>query len=191
MKSTTPVSTIHSGNIERLLTGVALTVVLSLGLQGVGHPAAHGLEVPATSPLPQTAALKQVEAPAATTSNRQPLPDGTYLYGQSARVNQIGMAYLVFEVSKNKVVGAFYMPQSSFDCFHGNLNQDELALTIVNSYEKTSYPYEVALKTEATSASVGSSVVPTGLDGYQPISQLGGNEKRILSTCKANFGVRL
>jgi hypothetical protein len=186
MKSTAPTSIGFSRSFEKLFTGAALTFALSLVAQGFVSSIAHSSEVPAMR-LIQHSRLSS----APSTSAKQPLQDGTYLYGQSSKADQVGAVYLVFEVNKNKVVGAFYMPQSSFDCFHGNLKNNELALTIVNSYERTSYPYEVALKTEATSASEVSPVVPTGLEGYQPLNRLSNNDQRILSTCKANFAAHL
>jgi hypothetical protein len=186
MKSTAPTSTIFSRSFEKLFTGVALTFALGLVVQGLVNPIAHSSEVPASRSLYSTRI-----ASVPSTAAKQPLQDGTYLYGQSSKAEQVGMAYLVFEVNRNKVVGAFYMPQSSFDCFHGNLKNNELALTIVNSYERTSYPYEVALKTEAASASEVNPTVPTGLEGYQPLNRLSDNDQRILSTCRANFAAHL
>ena len=77
----------------------------------------------------------------------QTLPgDGIYLYGQSAEPEQIGQAYMVFEARQGKVVGAFYMPRSSFDCFYGDLGSQQMALKIVDSYGEGTYDYAIALE---------------------------------------------
>ncbi|MGA7934989.1 MAG: hypothetical protein WCA35_15690 [Kovacikia sp.] len=183
MKSTAPLSSFFPRSFEKLFAGVALTFALSLAAQAFGNAVAHSSEVPA----PMLTKHAEVSSTPGSTAQK-PLQNGTYLYSQSPKADQIGATYLVFEVTGDRVVGAFYMPQSSFDCFHGNLKKTELALTIVNSYEKTSYPYGVALSKETNSASGVDAAVPTGLAGYFPIQRLSSNDQRILSTCKANFG---
>ncbi|HEY9625776.1 MAG TPA: hypothetical protein V6C84_00605 [Coleofasciculaceae cyanobacterium] len=117
------------------------------------------------------------------------LTDGTYLYGQSQVAEQMGSAYMVFEVNQGKLLGAFYMPRSSFDCFYGNLEADRVALTVVDSYEKSAYPYDVALETSAPVAMAGEETIsaPVGLEGFQRLENLSENDQRILSTCKANY----
>ena len=75
--------------------------------------------------------------------------DGVYLYGQSPQPNTIGSEYLVFEVNQGQVIGGFYMPSSSFDCFYGSVEAQKLALTVVDSYEQTPHPYAVALQSES------------------------------------------
>jgi hypothetical protein len=171
--ASTTAHTVASRWFEKLLTGVALTCALSLAMQGV----AHSSDVPAAQkPVAQE-----------TSGASRILPDGNYLYGQAAKAGQLGATYLVFEVNKGKVNGAFYMPQSSFDCVHGTLQTQRLALTVVNSYEHESYPYAVALRTGGASASAtGPDVAPIGLEGFHPIKQLSANDQRILSTCKAS-----
>jgi hypothetical protein len=115
------------------------------------------------------------------------MPDGSYLYGQAPKAGQLGATYLVFEVHKGNITGAFYMPQSSFDCVHGTFQAQQLALTVVNSYEQASYPYAVALQGGSTSASsTQPDIAPIGLEGYYPIKKLSATDRRILSTCKAS-----
>ena len=125
-------------------------------------------------------------------SSPQPIPfleDGTYLYGQSAEAEQVGSAYMVFDVMGQDVVGAFYMPSSSFDCFQGIIQADELALTIHDSYGEGSFPFSVALVTnEEAIASDGTVIVPgKSLDGFQPIEGVSDNDQRILATCRADL----
>lgn len=116
----------------------------------------------------------------------QLLEDGVYLYGQSEQPEQIGSEYLVFEVNQGKVTGGFYMPRSSFDCFYGNVEDNQLALTVIDSYEQTLHPYAVALATADSVASDSGTAVPVGLEGYHRINTLGEIDQQILSTCKAD-----
>lgn len=146
-----------------------------------------------SGPLPAYSADTEDQRAATTPSllaqaeNHQPLEDGVYLYGQSPERDQIGSEYLVFEVTQGEVVGAFYMPRSSFDCFYGSFEADQLALTVIDSYERTEHPYAVALESTGTVADASGEVVtPVGLQGYHPIADLNANDQRILDICKAD-----
>ncbi|XHX79962.1 MAG: hypothetical protein RBJ76_08575 [Stenomitos frigidus ULC029] len=166
--------------IEKLLTGVALTCALSLAMQSIVHASASNNDVPTAQAL---AANVTSVSPAVGSS----MPNGTYLYGQAPKAGQLGATYLVFEINKGNVTGAFYMPRSSFDCVHGTVQTQQLALTVVNSYEKASYPYAVGLQPGGLSASATRpEVTPIALEGYHPIKQLSAGDRRILSTCKAS-----
>jgi hypothetical protein len=115
------------------------------------------------------------------------LPNGVYLYGQSAKPEQIGKAYFVFEVRQGKLVGALYMPRSSFDCAYGSVQSDKVALTVVDAYDKTQNPYAIALERNASVASSENPVIsPIGLEGFHQISNVSANDQRILNTCKAD-----
>ncbi len=114
------------------------------------------------------------------------MADGVYLYGQSAQPQTIGSEYLVFEVTAGSVVGGFYMPRSSFDCFHGSLQAEKLALTVIDSYEQTAHPYSVALAAGEPTASAGGSAAPLGLEGYHRIAELSEIDQQVLTTCKAS-----
>lgn len=119
--------------------------------------------------------------------NAPALTNGVYLYGQSVEPSKIGSEYLVFEVNQGQIVGGFYMPRSSFDCFYGNVEADKLALTVVDSYERTAHPYAVALQAEGAVASAdGQVAAPMGLEGYHRLSQLSDTDQQILATCKAD-----
>jgi hypothetical protein len=116
-----------------------------------------------------------------------PLADGTYLYGQSPQRDQAGQAYFVFEVTQGKVVGALYMPNSSFDCASGGFNAQELSLTVVNSYDRTTNPFAIALDTTSTVASTTNpSLKQIGLDGFHLLA-VADSDRRILNVCKADF----
>lgn len=92
--------------------------------------------------------------------------DQIYLYGQSPKADEIKQEYFVFEVRQSKVVGAFYLPRSAFYCFYGNLEQTQLNLTVVDTYDGTTSPYSV------------------NLQQYYPIPTVSENDRRILGICK-------
>lgn len=173
MKLPASLTSLFNGDRTKRFTGILLTVTLGLVSQGVMSPAANSAEMIAKSQPVKAASLLQ---------------DGVYLYGQSAKADQIGAAYLVFEVKQHQVVGAFYMPNSSFDCFNGTLQSDRMALNIRNSYEQKTYSHSVALRSETVSASATTpATAKTGLAGYHPIQQVSQNDQRLLSTCKASL----
>jgi hypothetical protein len=113
------------------------------------------------------------------------LPDGIYLYGQSPQPNQIGSAYLVLQVKDRQVAGAFYMPSSSFDCFQGEIRQQQLALTVTNSEEQTRYPYSLALQTQENVAATQPEAMPMTPAGYHAISQVSPRDREILAICRS------
>jgi hypothetical protein len=115
------------------------------------------------------------------------LPDGVYLYGQSAQPEQIGQGYFVFEVNRGKVIGALYMPRSSFDCASGSFKDNQLALRVVNSYDRTTNPYEIAVERSSTVASTGNPTQEIGLQGFHRLPTVSENDQRILNVCKADF----
>jgi hypothetical protein len=126
-------------------------------------------------------------APTSDLLNRQALPDGVYLYGQAETPDQVGSAYMVFTVTDSRVVGAFYMPYSSFDCFHGEFQPDRLALNVVDSYDRSVHPYSVALDTSSPVAAANGAAVPAGLEGFHQIQTVSENDQRILATCQADY----
>lgn len=120
-------------------------------------------------------------------SSDTPFADGIYLYGQSPEPQQIGSEYLVFEVKQGKVAGGFYMPHSSFDCFYGNVKSNQLALTVIDSYEKTPHSYDVALQSEGFVAQAeGATAIPVGLEGYHRLDSMTKIDQQVLSTCRTN-----
>ncbi|NJR38593.1 MAG: hypothetical protein HC781_06775 [Leptolyngbyaceae cyanobacterium CSU_1_4] len=166
--------------IKKPVTGLLLT----LGLAGAGLPSlpASSTEAPVSftkSALPKVAQIAQ-------SSTIQPLADGVYLYGQSPERDQLNSTYLVFEVTRGQIMGAFYMPRSSFDCVYGNLQSDQLALNVVDSYSRESYPYAVALQGGGAIANAQGSVPPVTLEGMHRIDNINSNDQRLLSTCKAD-----
>lgn len=158
------------------------SVLLSLGFGFIGLPST--LAYSQTESAVREAATETVSQVA----TRQALPDGVYLYGQADQPDQIGSAYMVFEVQQNQVIGAFYMPYSSFDCFHGEFQAEQLALNVVDSYDRTSYPYAVALESGAPVASAtGEVVAPTEIEGFQRLENLSESDRNILATCQTDL----
>lgn len=107
-----------------------------------------------------------------------------YLYGQSSQPEQIGQDYLVFEVRENKLVGAFYMPQSEFACFYGEVDGQHMNLNVVDPYSQETFAYGVPLEAQSNIAQgdgqIASSLAP---QGYEQINTISDNDQRILNTC--------
>jgi len=162
-------STLSSSSVGQIDPMQSAQTRLVLGSQSVGQPDE----------------TRSLTAQAPNQSPRQPLVDGQHLYGQSPEADTIGSAYMVFDVSGSDVVGAFYMPHSSFDCFHGSFQANELALTIRDSYEQEQFAYSVALITQEAIASDGTPQLSTQLEGYHPIDTLSEGDRTILETCRA------
>lgn len=118
-------------------------------------------------------------------ANPAALTDGTHLYGSTSQPQQIGETYMVFEAQGDRVVGGFYQPSSSFDCFYGNLNGDRLALTVVNSYSQDRYPFALAVSRDSQVAGRSGSSANVEIPGFQSLNELGEVDRHILSTCQA------
>ncbi|MGB3308355.1 MAG: hypothetical protein WBG32_15405 [Nodosilinea sp.] len=116
------------------------------------------------------------------------LPEaGRYLFGQVPQPDKIGQGYVVLERTGDRVYGALYYPSSSFDCFYGQVEGTDLAMTIVNSYDQEAYPYSLALAdgpAVATSETNGD-LAPFGLSGFFALDTLSDNDHRMLDVCQA------
>ncbi len=126
--------------------------------------------------------LAPVNAFADSTANA-PLADGVYLYGEAPVAAQPGSIYMVFEVTGRRTVGAFYMPSSSFDCFHGDISSTRLDLTVIDSYEQTSHPYSLAVQTQPILAA-GQAGAEFSISGFSHIEALSELDEHILQTCQ-------
>jgi hypothetical protein len=166
--------------IEKPVTGLLLT----LGLAAIALPSLSAASVETSDSFTKSATPKATQL--AQGSTAQPLADGIYLYGQAPERDQLNSAYLVFEVTQGQIVGAFYMPRSSFDCVYGNMQADQLALNVVDSYSRETYPYAVALEGGGAIADAQGAAVPVTLEGMHRITNLNSNDQRLLSTCKAD-----
>ncbi|MEM8604144.1 MAG: hypothetical protein AAGF24_09960 [Cyanobacteria bacterium P01_H01_bin.121] len=135
-----------------------------------------------------------LEAPITATGTGSDLASSTdtqsYLYGEVAEPEQIGHTYIVLEQAGQQVVGAFYQPRSSYDCFVGRVEADRLNLTVTATYTNEIFAYQIALADSTAIASLNSTqlISPERLiqpDGFELLPELSANDQRILSTCKA------
>ncbi|MCD8485839.1 MAG: hypothetical protein LRZ84_03565 [Desertifilum sp.] len=166
----------------------AIFLPLSLLLLGASALATVAREVPAVN-LAEDQNRSLNVAQNSLERNPLTLGNGTYLYGQSAEPDQLGNAYMVFEVQDNRVVGAFYMPHSSFDCFHGTLTAQEMALTVIDSYEQIAHPYSIALEQQFPNTADRNQpgAATFGLQGFHQISTVSANDQRMLQVCQSDF----
>lgn len=119
------------------------------------------------------------------------LPNGIYLYGQSRHRDQLGQAYMVFEVNQGQMVGAFYMPHSSFDCFWGTPQGNGLALTVIDAYTQETHPYAIAFSPSVVAASTSGGASPSiSLDGFYPIEAISQVDLEILQVCQSDLRQR-
>jgi hypothetical protein len=148
---------------------------------------------PSSSPHPSMepavdASITQPPTAQTVAQSLAKLPDGVYLYGEVPEREQMGKGYFVFEMQKGSVQGALYMPHSSFDCTYGKVHNNQLALTVINSYDRKAGPFTIALDQANTVASRNlprSSEVT--LRGFHRISELSALDRRVLAICKADL----
>jgi len=116
-------------------------------------------------------------------------PDGVYFYGESPQPDRMGHGYMVFEARQQNLLGAVYLPHSSFDCFHGRVISDRLAMTVIHSYDRTTHPYEMALEPVAiaSNAHPDSQELQFKPEGFYRIPELTQREHRILDTCRQDL----
>ena len=131
---------------------------------------------------PKTSKTKSSLAQAS--SSNSPLANGVYLYGQSSVPEQIGKEYLVFQLRQGKVIGAIYMPRSEFYCFYGNLNLQQMNLSILDPYENRIYSYSLTIRERSSvSATPEGDANSIAIEGYQQINTIRTNDRRILNIC--------
>lgn len=129
------------------------------------------------------------------------LPNGVYVFGESAQRHERGKAYMVFEVKDKAVTGAVYWPQSSFDCFEGRFHQEQLALRVTETYSRQIYTHAVAIAPDTSvlaSNRLDATPAEFGLEGMHRIATttprtvgpkttaLTHNETRILRSCQGD-----
>ncbi len=167
---------------RRLVSSLLLSAAV---FAGAGAAAAQSQSAPAPAAQSQgneIMAIAQTTREAAT---------GRHLFGQAPQPDQIGQGYVVLERSGNQVYGALYYPSSSFDCFTGQVQGSQLAMTIINSYDREAYPYSLALA-EGPAIATGETVsesVPFNLDGFHAIDSLSDNDHRILAMCRTSLNL--
>lgn len=184
IRSATPNNPIFLSSITRQFNHLLLGLLLGLGC----FTASSLPSLSQTSAAVPSEDFSEVAPSLLTQQSPRSLEDGVYLYGQAPEPEQIGSAYMVFEVNQNEVIGAFYMMNSSFDCFRGEFQADRLSLNVVDSYERTIHPYSIALDTDSSVAQLdGEAIAPIGLEGFHRIEQLNELDRRILSVCQSDL----
>jgi hypothetical protein len=115
------------------------------------------------------------------------LPDGIYFYGESPVRDEIGKNYLVIEVKKTQVLGAFYLPSSEFSCTFGKLENKKLALTVIDPYDGSENLVSMLMQKKVETAN-RSEKIPNLISpqGFYQIQDLTDNERKILDVCKAH-----
>ncbi|MEM9004350.1 MAG: hypothetical protein AAGE59_12610 [Cyanobacteria bacterium P01_F01_bin.86] len=121
-------------------------------------------------------------------TNGYAVEDGIYFYGEASQPDEIGKGYMVFEAQDNQVVGAMFMPHSSFDCFVGQVDNRNLSLQITNSYTQETYEYAIALIVDESIATLNSAPIPFHLDGLTDLGAARDSELSMLSTCQTDLG---
>jgi hypothetical protein len=167
-------------NVQRRLISLG---VLMASLSGVGLSLNAPVQAEPSTPVTDAGLAQYSQAPAVF-----PAP-GQYLFGQVPEPDQIGQGYIVMENTGDRVYGALYYPSSSFDCFHGQVQGSELAMTIINSYSQEAYAYSIALVADSTVAAqqLPAGLTPVSLSGFHAIDTLTDNDLRMLSICKAEI----
>ncbi|MBD1914087.1 hypothetical protein [Leptolyngbya sp. FACHB-8] len=98
--------------------------------------------------------------------------DGVYLYGTSPQPNQLARDYVLFERHNDEVIGAFYVPQSEFTCFSGDIEGSQLAVEAV--VPEVSEPREVKAE----------------LNNLHKVRTISANDHRMLDMCREAAPVR-
>ncbi len=117
---------------------------------------------------------------------RSGLADGVYVFGESPIPDQAGVTYTVLSVENGQTIGAFYQPNSSFDCYSGQVTANQLAVNIVNSYEQTVYPYEIALASSGA-LTAGKGAPANTLEGFHRIDTISDIDQNVLAVCQADL----
>lgn len=112
------------------------------------------------------------------------LSNGVYLFGEKPLPDQLQTAYMIFEARADEVVGAFYSPHSSFDCFRGHVDNTQLSLAITETYSQEEYAY--ALNLEDTTVA-GPGERQFAIEGFYQIDPVSENDLRMLSTCQDHY----
>lgn len=114
------------------------------------------------------------------------LANGVYLYGQQPVRDQLAAVYLILAAHNGEVVGAFYMPSSSFDCVQGEIDAEKLALTVMDSYLQETAPYALTLNAPAADVATreGAIAPPPNIDGFYPLS-VNDRDLELLAICQA------
>ncbi len=116
------------------------------------------------------------------------LEDGVYFYGEAPIPDEVGHSYLIFAAQGQRVVGAVYMPSSSFDCFQGEMTTAALTLEITNSYTQEVYDYAIATAPSDSIASAsGGPLASLGLSGFYELGEIRAADLALLQICQSDL----
>ncbi len=144
------------------------------------------LQTTQTAPAQIRTIATDITTPSDVSTVSGALADGFYFFGAAPERDQLGFEYVVFEVTNDQVVGAFYLPSSNFDCFQGEVRPNQLALSITDSYDQAVHSYSLAMET-VPAAVAGSAAGTFGPAGFYSLGQPGDLEHELLSTCQATY----
>ncbi len=156
-------------------------------LQRQGKAAAMVLGLCLSLGVAGTALAESVSVAARRDQAPANLDDGEYVYGSVPEANQLGETYMVFEADGDRIVGGFYMPSSSFDCFEGRLEENQLALNIQDSYSDQTYDFNLAIRRD-TLVAAGQGASNANIPGFQPLDGLTATDEQVLETCRGVMG---
>jgi len=115
------------------------------------------------------------------------LADGVYAFSESQVAEQIGATNIVFEVTDGELVGGFYQPHSSFDCFYGEIAGNQMLLTVVDSYQKTEYPFTLAINNQEQIAAQDAALNGLAPSGFHRLPALNEMGQAVLQTCQTDL----
>jgi hypothetical protein len=161
--------TISGLNIYKI--GFALSTPLLVSCALLGSIELNLQQVVAQTAAPYRTAHPSKDAVAVSLPTRSYLPDGVYLYSNAQQTGETQKEYFVFRLQDKQVIGAFYMPNSSFDCFRGSLDDRQLNLKVMTSYEQEAYDYSVSL------------------NAYHALDQVSSTDQNMIKTCQADVGL--
>ena len=115
-----------------------------------------------------------------------PPASGVYLYGQQPVADQPGVAYFVFESQGADVVGAFFMPASSFDCVQGQITHRQMTLTVKDSYSQATHAHTLPLNSPQINiaSEAGAISMPPNIADFHPLP-VRPQDRRLLATCQS------
>ncbi|NMF86358.1 hypothetical protein [Nodosilinea sp. P-1105] len=176
---------IQRSTLVRVSAALAWGAAVSIGLLGVSQVSLEASEA-VTSERAANSVAETENASAIAQAAFPSQGPGQYLYGQAPEPEQVGFGYVVLDSSADGIYGALYFPSSSFDCFHGQVQGNELAMTVIDSYSQEPYAYSIALASDTTVASSGASdaLEPLSLKDFYQLDGPSENDLRMLAICR-------
>lgn len=188
LSSQTPVWLVLAMRLKRPLVRLAVLAAVAMALLPLSQAQADGSRAIAVQEhiVKHSMLTQQVESQPVETQALVFPEAGRYLFGQVPQRDQLGQGYIILETTGDEVFGAMYYPNSSFDCFQGQVQSGRLAMTVTNSYTQETYPYSIALVADTTVATpYPSALEPLSLEGFHSINSINDNDLRLLDTCQA------